>query len=153
MTSLVIVMESVIIMGRDAANGHEDLQELAAEVVTEKEHSFLNLEDIILNMREDHFLVNPNQMIGYTSYLEFDKEKNQNLLSFDRERSLEEKKEIVLFNYCVYLVSREQRGKYYYGEIKKELKNRAKRLSRLLVDLSVIKEFGPKKVNEERKVK
>lgn len=116
-----------------------DLIELATRIVNEANHSFLSLEDITTNFLEKGFLVNPNRMIGYTSYMEYDKEKNRGIISYTIETSSKKQQEILLFNYAAYELNCNENFKMYYKGIPN--KSKTKRLCRCIVDASVNKEF------------
>ena len=116
-----------------------ELIEIAQKVVNEANHSFLSLEDITNNFLEKGFLVNPNRMIGYTSYMEYDKEKERGSVSYTVETSLKQQQKILLLNYAAYVLNSDNSFKMYYKDIPS--KSKTKRLCRCIVDASVNKEF------------
>lgn len=117
----------------------KELIELAKQVVNEASNSFLSLEDITNNFLEKGFLVNPNKMIGYTSYMEYDKEKNRGSISYTIETSPKVQQKTLLLNYAAYVLNRDESFKMYYENIPN--KNRVKKFYRCIVDASVNKEF------------
>ena len=102
----------------------KELIELAKQVVNEASNSFLSLEDITNNFLEKGFLVNPNKMIGYTSYMEYDKEKNRGSISYTIETSPKVQQKTLLLNYAAYVLNRDESFKMYYENIPN--KNRVK---------------------------
>lgn len=117
----------------------------AKDIVNKANHSFLSKEDIIANFEELNFLVNENTMIGYTSYLEYNNSSKKALISFDKEKSLKEQQQILLMNYCAYLMDKQESDKFYYKDIPG--KSAVKRLCRYIINFSVDKEFGEQDYN------
>ncbi len=112
----------------------------ARKIVDACSYSFLSIEDISNNFKDLGFLVNKNKMIGYTSYMEYNKEKNSGIISYSIEKSLKRQKEILLLNFSYFIISSNKNMKIYYKDIPR--KNAMKKFSKLLVDTSVDKEFG-----------
>lgn len=119
------------------------------KIVSDANYSFLSKEDIIANFEELGFLVNENNMIGYTSYLEYDRNNKKRLISFDKNKSLKEQQQILLMNYCAYLRDKQEFDKFYYKDIPE--KSTIKRLCRYIIDYSVEKEFGSQEYNNNAK--
>ena len=117
----------------------EELTNLAKNVVSEANHSFLTKEDIIENFKDNGFLVNKNTMIGYTSYMEYNKETKRGSISYTVEEKDKRQKEILLLNYATFIFNNDKDIKLYY----KDIPNRRamKVFSSLLVRESSIKEF------------
>lgn len=117
----------------------KELTSFAKEVVDQCQYSFLSKKDLINNFKDYGFLVNENSGIGYTSYLEYDKKSGKGLLSFSKEESEKFQKRILLTNFCAFLLSDEEKVKFYYQDIPS--KRRMKILSKCLIEKSVEKEF------------
>ena len=114
--------------------------EFAKRIVKEANHSFLNKEDIISNFEENNILVSDSKNIGFVSHIEYDYINNRGILTYDGEKSLKEQQKILLLNYCILILNKNNNIKYYYKDIPS--KSSLKRLSRIVVAASVDKEFG-----------
>ena len=117
----------------------EELTNLAKNVVSEANHSFLTKEDIIENFKDNGFLVNKNTMIGYTSYMEYNKETKRGSISYTVEEKDKRQKEILLLNYATFIFNNDKDIKLYYKDIPNI--RAMKVFSSLLVRESSIKEF------------
>lgn len=117
----------------------EEISQFAKIIVDECKHSFLNKEDIINNFKDYGFLVNANKMIGYTSYLEYNRNKNRGSISYSVEESQKKQAKILLHNFCAFILSDEENVKFYYKNFPK--KNEVKKISKYIVQASVEKEF------------
>ncbi len=123
--------------------------EFAKKVVNEASHSFLSKEDIIANFEENNFLISENKNIGFVSHIDYDKQNGGGILSYDGEKSLKEQQQILLMNYCIFMLDSNMHVKYYYREIPS--KSALKRISRYIINASVDKEFGGDSFNAEVK--
>lgn len=124
----------------------EELTNLAKNVVSEANHSFLTKEDIIENFKDNGFLVNKNTMIGYTSYLEYNKETKRGSISYSIEEKDKRQKEILLLNYSTFVFNNDKDIKLYYKDIPN--KRAMKIFSSLLVRESSIKEFPEEDIKQ-----
>ena len=124
----------------------EELTNLAKNVVSEANHSFLTKEDIIENFKDNGFLVNKNTMIGYTSYMEYNKETKRGSISYSVEEKDKRQKEILLLNYSTFVFNNDKDIKLYYKDIPN--KRVMKVFSSLLVRESSIKEFPEEDIKQ-----
>ena len=124
----------------------EELTNLAKNVVSEANHSFLTKEDIIENFKDNGFLVNKNTMIGYTSYMEYNKETKRGSISYSIEEKDKRQKEILLLNYSTFVFNNDKDIKLYYKDIPN--KRAMKIYSSLLVRESSIKEFPEEDIKQ-----
>ncbi len=124
----------------------EELTNLAKNVVSEANHSFLTKEDIIENFKDNGFLVNKNTMIGYTSYMEYNKETKRGSISYSIEEKDKKQKEILLLNYSTFVFNNDKDIKLYYKDIPN--KRVMKVFSSLLVRESSIKEFPEEDIKQ-----
>ena len=124
----------------------EELTNLAKNVVSEANHSFLTKEDIIENFKDNGFLVNKNTMIGYTSYMEYNKETKRGSISYSIEEKDKRQKEILLLNYSTFVFNNDKDIKLYYKDIPN--KRAMKIFSSLLVRESSIKEFPEEDIKQ-----
>lgn len=124
----------------------EELTNLAKNVVSEANHSFLTKEDIIENFKDNGFLVNKNTMIGYTSYIEYNKETKRGSISYSIEEKDKRQKEILLLNYSTFVFNNDKDIKLYYKDIPN--KRAMKVFSSLLVRESSIKEFPEEDIKQ-----
>lgn len=124
----------------------EELTNLAKNVVSEANHSFLTKEDIIENFKDNGFLVNKNTMIGYTSYMEYNKETKRGSISYSIEEKDKRQKEILLLNYSTFVFNNDKDIKLYYKDIPN--KRVMKVFSSLLVRESSIKEFPEEDIKQ-----
>lgn len=118
----------------------------AKDVVTNANHSFLNIDDIISNFEDNNFLVSKSKNIGFVSHIDYDKLNKRGILSYDSDKSIKEQQQILLINYCIFMLSNNMHIKYYYKEIPS--KSALKRISRHIVNASVDKEFGGDSFND-----
>lgn len=124
----------------------EELTNLAKNVVSEANHSFLTKKDIIENFKDNGFLVNKNTMIGYTSYMEYNKETKRGSISYSVEEKDKRQKEILLLNYSTFIFNNDKNLKLYYKDIPN--KRTMKVFSSLLVRESSIKEFPEEDIKQ-----
>lgn len=124
----------------------EELTNIAKNVVSEANHSFLTKEDIIENFKDNGFLVNKNTMIGYTSYMEYNKETKRGSISYSIEEKDKRQKEILLLNYSTFVFNNDKDIKLYYKDIPN--KRTMKIFSSLLVRESSIKEFPEEDIKQ-----
>lgn len=124
----------------------EELTNLAKNVVSESNHSFLTKKDIIENFKDNGFLVNKNTMIGYTSYMEYNKETKRGSISYSIEEKDKRQKEILLLNYSTFVFNNDKNLKLYYKDIPN--KRAMKVFSSLLVRESSIKEFAEEDIKQ-----
>lgn len=124
----------------------EELTNLAKNVVSESNHSFLTKKDIIENFKDNGFLVNKNTMIGYTSYMEYNKETKRGSISYSIEEKDKRQKEILLLNYSTFVFNNDKNLKLYYKDIPN--KRAMKVFSSLLVRESSIKEFQEEDIKQ-----
>ena len=117
----------------------EEFMQIANEVVNNCNYSFLTKKDIINNFKDLGFLVNENTMIGYTSYLEYDKETNTGLISYTKDVPEKRQQKILLVNFAAFILSKEKHLKFYYKSIPHISK--VKKFTRCLTEISVNKEF------------